>query len=82
MPIYEFKCSKCEKFFEIITSSISGDDSKDNKCPECDSVEFERVLSKTNYVMGNSSSKANSTVSKQERNCSQGSCSTYTVPGV
>ncbi len=81
MPIYEFKCSKCEKFFEIITSSLSGDDSKDNKCPECGSVEFERVLSKTNYVMRNSSAQGNSTVAKQERNCSQGSCTTYTVPG-
>ena len=82
MPIYEFNCSKCEKFFEIITSSLTKDDNKDNKCPECGSVQFERVLSKTNYVMGNSSSKAKSTVSKQERNCSQGSCTTYTVPGV
>ena len=66
---------------EIITKSIP-DDNKDNKCPECGSVEFERVLSKTNYVMGSSSSKADSKASKQERNCSQGSCTTYTVPGV
>ena len=84
MPIYEFKCSKCEKFFEIITKSLTSDSNgeKDNKCPECGSNEFERVLSKTNYVMGNSSSKGESKATKQERNCSQGSCTTYTVPGV
>jgi putative FmdB family regulatory protein len=83
MPIYEFKCSKCEKFFEIITNSLTSisNDDNENKCPGCGSFEFERVLSKTNYVMGNASSKANSKASKQERNCSQGSCTTYTVPG-
>ena len=80
MPIFEFKCSKCETFFEIITNASSRDDA-DNKCPECGAIEFERVLSKTNYVMGSSSSNASSSVSKQERNCSQGSCTTYTVPG-
>ena len=81
MPIYEFKCSKCEHFFEVITSSASNDNSDDNKCPECGSAEFERVLSQTNYVMGQSASKASTVVSKQERNCSQGSCTTYTVAG-
>ncbi len=78
MPIYEFKCSKCEEFFEVISTS-SSKESDDNKCPKCDSREFERVLSQTNYVMGRSASSAKAT--KQERNCSQGSCTTYTVPG-
>ncbi len=82
MPIYEFKCTRCEKFFEIITNSLSSQDKTDNKCPECGSVEFERVISRTNYVMGSSSARGKANVSKQERNCSQGSCTTYTVPGV
>ena len=81
MPIYEFKCSKCEHFFEVITTSSSTEKSDDNKCPECGSAQFERVLSKTNYVMGHSGSNAATGVSKQERNCSQGSCTTYTVAG-
>ena len=81
MPIYEFKCSKCEEFFEIIASSSSRDLNDDNKCPKCGSGEFERVLSKMNYVMSNASSNGPSGVSKQERNCSQGSCTTYTVAG-
>lgn len=83
MPIYEFKCSKCEEFFEVITTSSSNDcsDDKENKCPKCGSFEFERVLSKTNYAMGHSGSKGSAGVSKQERNCSQGSCTTYTVAG-
>ena len=81
MPIYEFKCSKCDEFFEVITSSTSADSKDDNKCPKCGSVEFERVLSQTNYVMSNAASNGASGVSKQERNCSQGSCTTYTVAG-
>ena len=38
MPIYEFKCSKCEQFFEVIVMG-----SKDNDisgCPKCKSNEF------------------------------------------
>ncbi|MCK5311443.1 MAG: zinc ribbon domain-containing protein [Desulfobacteraceae bacterium] len=81
MPIYEFKCSKCEEFFEVITSSASNASSDDNKCPKCGAAEFERVLSKTNYVMSNATSNGPSGVTKQERNCSQGSCSTYTIAG-
>lgn len=81
MPIYEFKCSKCEEFFEIITTSSSKDSNDDNKCPRCGSTEFERVLSTTNYAMGNRGVKGSTGVSKQERTCSQGSCSTYTIAG-
>lgn len=81
MPIYEFKCSKCEEFFEVITSSSSNSNDDNNKCPKCGSVEFERILSKTNYVMSNASSNGPSGVSKQERTCSTGSCSTYTIGG-
>ena len=39
MPIYEFKCSTCEEFFEVIVMG-----SKENnalECPKCQSKEFE-----------------------------------------
>lgn len=81
MPIYEFKCSKCEEFFEVIVMPSD----KDNAvtCPKCKSEEFERVLSKTNFTMGGSSISpgASQGVHTQERTCSTGSCKTYTVPG-
>ncbi|MEH0021578.1 MAG: zinc ribbon domain-containing protein [Desulfobacter sp.] len=80
MPIFEFKCSKCEAFFEVIVMG-SGDD-KEIDCPECKSKEFQRVVSTTNYTMGSSGSGGGAKgVHTQERTCSGGSCKTYTVPG-
>ena len=79
MPIYEFKCSKCEEFFEVIV--MGSDNDKVVSCPECDSMEFERVVSKTNFNMGTSSAGKAQGVQTQERECSGGSCKTYTVPG-
>ncbi|MCK5835800.1 MAG: zinc ribbon domain-containing protein [Desulfobacula sp.] len=80
MPIFEFKCSKCEEFFEVIVMGSS--DENDIKCPKCKSREFQRVVSKTNYSMGSSSAAGQSQgVQTQERECSTGSCKTYTIPG-
>ncbi|SLM32472.1 conserved hypothetical protein [Desulfamplus magnetovallimortis] len=79
MPIFEFKCSDCEEFFEILF--MSGDSEKEIKCPKCSSFAVERVVSTINYAMGPSVSAKKEGVSKQTRNCSSGSCSTYTVPG-
>lgn len=80
MPIYEFKCSKCEEFFEVIVMG-SGDD-REISCPKCQSPEFQRVVSTTNYAMGSSGgSGGGQGVHTQERTCSGGSCKTYTVPG-
>ena len=59
MPIFEFKCSKCEAFFEVIVMG-SGDD-KEINCPECKSKEFQRVVSTTNYTMGSSGSGGGAT---------------------
>ena len=78
MPIYEFKCTKCETFFEVI---VMGSDDKQIDCPKCKSEAFERVVSKTNFKMGSASSSQPAGVQTQERSCSGGSCKTYTVPG-
>lgn len=79
MPIYEFKCTKCEEFFEVIVMGSNSDDI--SGCPKCKSTAFERVVSKTNFNMGSSSSGSAQKVQTQERSCSGGSCKTYTVPG-
>jgi putative FmdB family regulatory protein len=83
MPIYEFKCVKCEEFFEVIVMGSTEEGVKG--CPKCGSDEFERVVSKTNFTMGGSGGSSGSgqkaSVHTQERTCSGGSCKTYTVPG-
>lgn len=79
MPIYEFKCLKCEEFFEVIVMGSAEDSLKG--CPKCGSEEFERVVSRTNFSMGGSGSGQKAGVQTQERSCSGGSCKTYTVPG-
>ncbi len=78
MPIYEFKCLKCEEFFELIL--MNKNEEAELKCPECGSEKFERVISTTNFSMGSGSGNkppANS----QTRSCSSGSCTTYNIPG-
>jgi len=78
MPIYEFKCLKCDEFFELIL--MNKNEEGELKCPKCGSEEFERIISTTNFSMGGgSSSKA--PVSSQARSCSSGSCTTYDIPG-
>lgn len=79
MPIYEFKCLKCEEFFELLM--MGQKDDEEMKCPKCGEQSFERVLSTTNYVNAPGSGQSTG-VSEQTRTCSGGSCSTYTIPGL
>ncbi len=78
MPIYEFKCLKCNEFIELLF--VHQDNEAELKCPKCDSIELERVLSSTNYNMGNAFRGAGKS-SSQTRTCGNGSCTTYDIPG-
>ena len=78
MPIYEFKCSKCSEFFELLL--MNNNDEKELKCPNCGSDSFERVISTTNFAMGGGSGNQ-TPASSQTRSCSSGSCTTYNIPG-
>ena len=78
MPIYEFKCLKCNEFFEMLV--MAKDEEVALECPQCSSEEFERVLSSTGFTMSEGGSKKSGTTS-QTRSCSSGSCTTYTIPG-
>ena len=75
MPIYEFKCMKCNEFFEILFTSTQ--DAAEMKCTHCDSPDIERVLSSTNFSV----SSVGAGPSAQTRTCSSGSCTTYDIPG-
>ena len=59
---------------------MNKDEEVELKCPECKSEEFERIISTTNFEMGDSSDSSNKP-SATTRTCSSGSCSTYEIPG-
>lgn len=78
MPIYEFKCLKCNDCFEILFTSTQ--EEVELKCSKCSSLEVERVLSSHSAVSSTKSS-AGGVASSQTRSCSSGSCTTYDIPG-
>ncbi|MFH2219553.1 MAG: zinc ribbon domain-containing protein [Pseudomonadota bacterium] len=78
MPIYEFKCLKCEEFIELLL--MNPDEEIELKCPSCKSEELERVLSVTGYSVGNGSQKKQG-VTSRKKTCSAGTCTTYEIPG-
>jgi putative FmdB family regulatory protein len=82
MPIYEFKCLKCNEHVEFLV--MNRDDEFEMKCANCDSADFERIISSTNYSMGvgaGNGSGTNTGVATETRTCQSGSCTTYEIPG-
>ena len=80
MPIFEFKCLKCEAFMEILVMG-SSDDQVAMRCNKCGSEALERVISATNYSMTAGGGAAPSSPSTTSRTCSDGSCTTWNLPG-
>ena len=79
MPIFEFKCTKCQEYIEILIMGPN-DDQVEMKCSKCGCEELERILSSTNINMAPGSA-AKSQSSTQTRTCSSGSCTTWNLPG-
>ncbi len=78
MPIFEFRCLECGNIFEKLF--IDGQEQVEIKCPKCNSESFDRVISKTNYVMG--AGKDGKKPKLTSRSCSPGSsCYTLELPG-
>ncbi len=78
MPIYEFRCLKCNDCFEFLLRNQ--EEQIELRCPKCKSEEFERVMSASCYAVGEGAPKGDS-AHTQTRNCSSGSCTTYNIPG-
>lgn len=78
MPIYEFRCLSCNHHIEML---VMGSDEKNIEmtCEKCGGVDLERVISATSYAMGNGSKESGAAT--QTRNCSSGSCTTWSLPG-
>ncbi len=79
MPIFEFKCLKCQEYVEILVMGAN-DSQVELKCSKCGSEDLERILSSTNYSMA-AGGGANAGASTQNRTCSGGSCTTWNLPG-
>ena len=78
MPIFEFKCLKCENLFELL---VMGDNNTEMKCPSCQSGDVQRVMSAASYAMNGGGPGAQTGASVQNRSCPGGSCTTYDIPG-
>ncbi len=78
MPIYEFRCLKCQECFELLIMNNDGE--IETRCPKCKSEDFERILSTTSHTAGYSS--GGSRANRQTRTCSSGTCTTYDIPGL
>ncbi len=82
MPIYEFRCNNCGNIQEFIFTK--SDDQVDMKCGECGGEDLERVLSSTNYAMGDSAGGSGKPYgpSATTRTCGPGkSCTSIELPG-
>ena len=77
MPIYEFKCLKCEEFFELLI--VNMDEAIEMCCPKCKSEKLEKIMSKTSHFIASGSESTD--YSSQTRTCSSGNCTTYDIPG-
>jgi putative FmdB family regulatory protein len=75
MPIYEFRCLKCGKIFELLKLKKE-DEAVKMECPKCSSPEVERVLSSIS-VLSSSGKKVKQTV----KSCGSGSCASFEIPG-
>lgn len=80
MPIFEFKCLKCNEYVEILVLGNSSD-TMEMKCSQCGSEELERIISASNFSLSTGSGAPRSTASAQSRSCSGGSCTTWNLPG-
>jgi len=79
MPIYEFRCASCGNVEEFI---LTGSRKVEMKCGACGGEDLERVISRTNYVMGPSGSTGNTGGSTTTRSCGPGkSCTAMELPG-
>ncbi len=79
MPIYEFRCMKCQDIFELLI--MNNDEMVEMKCPKCEGDEFEKVMSTASISVGGVAGSGKPGVQKQDRQCQSGSCTTYTIPG-
>ncbi|MCL6635122.1 MAG: zinc ribbon domain-containing protein [Peptococcaceae bacterium] len=81
MPIFEFRCLECGELFEKLF--LNPAEEVKIACPKCKAETFERVISKTNYVMGSTLAGSGKKTTVTTKSCGSGSnCVTLDIPGV
>ncbi len=65
MPIFEYKCEKCETRFEVLHKTQNNEN--EITCPKCNSVENKKLFSAFSASVSGSSSYSS-------EGCSDGSC--------
>ena len=78
MPIFEFRCLECGNLFEKLF--LNSDEKMDTACPECQSLSFERVVSRTNYIIGAGPGGKQPKITTKSCNPSS-QCTTLELPG-
>ncbi|MDY7039785.1 MAG: zinc ribbon domain-containing protein [Chloroflexota bacterium] len=71
MPIYEYRCTDCGSHVEALVRA--NDDAP--RCPECDSVLHEKLLSAPNVLSGRTTRQPGHTCCGQEERCEAPPCS-------
>jgi putative FmdB family regulatory protein len=74
MPIYEYKCKKCDKISELFIQKQD----EVIKCPYCGSKEMEKVFS-SSYIIHMGSSSPRKTCCGREERCDSPPCSSKGV---
>ena len=69
MPLFEYKCSKCNAKFEVLHKSINNIEKVE--CPQCHSAEINKLLSSFSAA---GFGKTGSDYSSSADSCETGSC--------
>lgn len=69
MPTFNYKCNKCETKFEVFHKVK--EDQSIITCPECNSVDYKKLISAPNIGLHSSSSTSNNI---PQAPCATGAC--------
>lgn len=72
MPIFEFRCLQCGNVFEKLFNNKQEEFVA--QCPACNAEHLERVISRTNYIIGQAK--------PTDKSCGTGNiCTSFEIPG-
>ena len=79
MPIFEFRCAECGNEFEKLF--MNSDEKVDLVCPKCSCEALERVVSRTNYTIGDGPGANQPKITANTCGGGENQCMTLELPG-